>query len=390
MKMQRFLALVLALAVMGLVACGGSGGSGSSGGGSGDGGQGESKAKANAINFGAVLPLTGASATIGEDQRRGIELAVQEINKAGGVNGKDINVVVEDSEGTARGAIDAARKLVNVDKVPVVVGEYSSGNTIPMGQFLQREGVVNINPGSSSTDVRGIGDYQFSTIGLDDVAGRFTAETIYEEGYRKAAFLAPNNAYGSGVLEETQARFEELGGQVAESVLYTEGQPDYRQELQRLSASDPDLYVYTAYGQEAATINRQAYQLGLSKTPFFGIYLSMCTTDSDPQAVEGQLGMEVNYVGPNGKFYEDAYKQKYGEDFASSFSGYTYDAVKLTVAAMKKAGGTDPKAIRDALPKVDDGYEGATGKIVFDEDGQRAEQPYIVVTYRNGEIVEPA
>lgn len=342
----------------------------------------------DSVVLGAVLPLTGASATIGDDQRRGIQLAVDEINANGGVLGGDLEVVVEDSEARSQAAIDAAQKLVDSDGAIAVMGEYSSGITLPLGQYLQREGVLHLNVGSSSGEIRNIGDWSFSVIGLEDVAGPFVAEDVWDRGYQRAAFIAPNNAYGEGALQHVSARYEELGGEIVESVLYTEGESDYRNDLERLSAADPDVYIYTAYGQDAATINQQAFELGLNDSPWYGIYLSMCTADSDPQAVEGQIGMEVNYVGPDGEWYREAYQEAYGEEMVTSFSAYLYDAVMLMARAIEEAGSADPAAVRDALSQVDEDYDPATGDIQFDEDGQRTDQPYIEVTYTDGEVVQ--
>lgn len=339
------------------------------------------------IKLGAVLPLTGANATIGEDQQRGIDLAVADINEKGGVLGKDIEVVVEDSAGTPEGAIDAARKLVEIEGVPVVMGEYSSGNTLPMAQFLQREGIVHVNVGSSSPDLQEVGDYSFGVIGLDDVAGAYTAQKAWDLGYRSAAFLAPNNPYGQGLLRETKKTFEELGGTIEESILYTEGKNDYRNEVQRLASGNPDVMIYTAYGTEAATINRQAFELGLSeKLPFFCVYLTLCAADSPPETVEGQQGIEVNYIGPDGQDYQQAYQEEFSEDFASTFNGYLYDAVQLAALAIEEAGSAEPDAIRDALHEVDTQYEPVTGPIEFDEQNQRTEQPYIFVEVQNGKV----
>jgi branched-chain amino acid transport system substrate-binding protein len=338
------------------------------------------------ISLGAVVPLTGSSATIGEDQKRGIELAVDQVNKDGGLLGKKLEVKIEDSEGRSQAAVDAAKKLVEVSKVPAVIAEYSSGNTVPIGQYLQRQKVVHINAGSSSPEIRKIGDYSFSVIGLDDVAGRFTAKALAAGGHKKAALIFPNNSYGQGIIPELKKSFTAAGGQVVESLLYQEGQSDYRQELQRLAKSQPDVYVYSAYGQEAATINRQAFELGLNKTTWYGIYLSMCIGDSPKQAVEGQKGMDVNYTGSDGDWYRQLYKAKFGEDFKSTFNGYTYDAVMLLAAAIKKAGKADPDAIRTALPVVDRTYKAATGPIVFDQERQRSEQPYIGVEAHNGQL----
>lgn len=339
------------------------------------------------ITLGAVLPLTGNSASIGQDQQRGIELAVAEINAGDGVLGKKLVVASEDSEGRADAAIQAAQKLVNVDKVPAVIGEYSSGNTIPMQQFLAEQGVVGVNPGSSSADVRNTGDLQFSVIGDELKAGVFTAEHLYEEGHRSISILAPNNAYGTGVSEAVGDSFEELGGTVNDTVIFNEGQADYRQELSRLEDSAPDAYVVTMYSQDGAVINREMFEAGMTDSSIFAIYLSMTTADSDPTAVEGHEGMDVLTSEAGHDDYADQYESIFGESFSSSFNGYAYDAVKMLAEAINTAGSEDPQAIADALMEISQGYEGVTGPIEFDADGQRSQQDYMVGVIEDGAIV---
>lgn len=378
-------AAVLGLAVV-LAACGGT--AADTGGGGGDAGSGGSDAKAGAVNIGAVLPLTGSSASIGEDQRRGIELAVAKINEDGGVMGKDLNVIVEDSAGAANSAIDAAKKLVTVDKVAAVMGEYSSGVTVPLGQYLQQEGVIHVNVGSSSPEIAGIGDKSFSVIGLDTIASKFASEQLAGRGLMRAAIMVPNNSYGEGIVQPFTDAFKAAGGSVTETVLYTEGQTSYRAELERIAASKPDVVLYSAYGQDSSVINQQAFEGGMQKTPWFGIYLTMCTVDSAPATVQNQIGMDVNYVGPEGQDYQKAYEAKYGEGFASTFSGYTYDATMMLAKAIDDAGSTDADKIAAALKKLGSGYAGATGDITFDDQNQRSEQPYLVLKYTDGKVVE--
>lgn len=333
------------------------------------------------VSIGAVLPLTGSSASIGEDQRRGIELAVERINAQGGVMGQKLDVRIEDSGGTANTALDAARKLVSVDKVPVVLGEFSSGITIPMGQFVVKQGGVHVNIGSSSPAVRKVGAGSFSVIGLDDLSARFAAQDMYDLKMRKIALIVPNNSYGQGIAAEFKKRFATLGGTIVSEVLYTEGQSTYRRELQQMSRAAPDGFVYSAYGQEAATINREAYELGLSKKPWYGIYLTMCTSDTPAQIAQGQLGIEVASVGNNGKFYEDAYEKAYKQSVKSSFGSYAYDATMLSAAAINKAQSLDPEKVKAAMADVGKSWSGATGAIAFDADGQREQQPYEKVKY---------
>jgi branched-chain amino acid transport system substrate-binding protein len=378
-------AAVLGLAAV-LAACGGE--AATSGGGGGEPGGGGSDAVEGAINIGAVLPLTGSSASIGEDQRRGIELAVAKINADGGVLGKDLNVIVEDSANAANAAIDAAKKLVSVDEVAAVMGEYSSGVTVPLGQYLQQEGVVHLNVGSSSPEIADIGDKSFSVIGLDTIASKFAADELAERGLLKAAVMVPNNSYGEGVVEPFTEAFEAVGGTVTETVLYTEGQTSYRAELERIAASSPDVVLYSAYGQDSSVINQQAFEGGMQETPWFGIYLTMCTVDSAPETVQNQIGMDVNYVGPEGQDYQEAYEAEYGEGFTSTFNGYTYDGTMLLAQAIEEAGSTDGDKIAAALKKLGSGYAGVTGDITFDDQNQRSEQPYLVLKYTDGKVVE--
>ncbi len=337
-----------------------------------------SAALAEPLKIGAVLSLSGPSATAGEDQRRGIELAVEEINAAGGVLSEPVQLIIEDSGGRVPSALDAAKKLVTVDDVPVVLGEYSSGITIPMGTYVVQEGRIHLNMGSSSGKVRDIGENSFSVIGLDRVSSGYAAQDLYDLGYRKIAVITPNNAFGQGVAQEFNQAFGGLGGEVVSSVLYTEGQTSYRRELQQMDRTQPDAYFYSAYGKEAATINREAFELGLNQTQWYAGYMSMCTSDSQPEYIEGQIGYDLNFIGDNGQAYEAAYQERYGEPFVTSFSGYAYDAAKMIMKAAEHAGSTDPEALRTALTEIGGtGFEGATGTILFDESRQRSKQPYL-------------
>lgn len=343
-----------------------------------------SPALAKDIVIGAILPLSGASATQGEDQRRGMELALDKINAAGGVLGQPLKIVTEDSGGRTATALDAAKKLVTVDDVPVVMGEFSSGITIPVAEYLLQQGRTHINIGSSSIQIRNLGKGSFSVLGLDDVSAAFGAEDVIKSGAKKVAIIAPNNAYGQGIADAFSAKFKALGGSVVSSILYTEGQTTYRRELQQLEQSAPDVYVYSAYGKESATINREAFELGLNEKPWYGLYLTMCTADSDPQYVEGQIGMDLNYIGANGADYQKAYKAKFNGDFTSTFNGFAYDGVMMVAAAIEKAKSTEPARITEALAEIGKSYSGVTGPITFDDKGQRSAQPYLKLKIVNG------
>lgn len=342
---------------------------------------------AQEVQMGAVLSLTGSNATVGEDVRRAVALAVEHVNAKGGVLGKKFGVIVEDSGGNATTALNAARKLASVDKVPVVIGEYSSGITLPMAQYLVKEGVTHINIASTSVKVRDLGATSFNLIGLENLGNKFSAADTWALGYRKVAVIAPNNAYGQGVAHGFKEEFEKLGGKVVAEVLYTQGQSTYRRELQQIERAAPDAYVYTAYGQESAVINREAFELGLRGKPWYAILLSMSLSDTPAQIAKGQLGMEVGSVqGAAGKAYSDAFAAKYKEGPKTSYTGYAYDAVLMTAAAIERAKSTEPAAVQAALKEVGKNYQGVTGPITFDADRQRIDPPYAKLKY-DGKVV---
>ncbi|ACS85625.1 MULTISPECIES: ABC transporter substrate-binding protein [Musicola] len=344
------------------------------------------------VNLGAILPLTGTSASIGEDQRRGIELAVENINAHGGVNGQKLTVITEDSAGNPVTGLNAVRKLTQVNKVPLVVGDFSSSVTIPVGQYLVKNHLLHINISGTSTDVRKIGKTSWSVIGLDDLSARFSAQDVWKQGWRKVAFVAPDGAYGQGMAEQFTQAFEKAGGKVVANVLYTSGQPSYRRELEQIARAHPDAYVYTSYGQDAIVLNREAWELGLHQTPWYGMYLTMAIAGSPAQYTNGQLGMEVAGIGDRAavdgdKSYAVTYQQRFNEKPRSVYGSYAFDSVMLAAAAIRQAHSAEPAAMISAMQTVAPGFTGLTGKLDLDTDNQRQSQPYLQVKAADGNLI---
>ncbi|RMX18807.1 ABC transporter substrate-binding protein [Vandammella animalimorsus] len=341
------------------------------------------------IRIGAVLPLTGPSATIGEDMRRGIQIGIEQVNANGGVLGKKLAVIVEDSANNPTTALTAARKLATVDKVPVVLGEFSSSITLPMAQYLVKEGVAHVNIGSSSVKVRDLGETAFNLIGLENAGNAFAAQDVFSQGYRNVALITPNNAYGQGVGHGFKDEFEKLGGKVVAQILYTGGQSSYRRELQQLSRANPDVYVYSSYGHESAVINREAKELGLRDKTWYAYIMSMCVSDTPAEIAEGQIGMELGSVkGELGESYEKAFKASFKEGFASVFNGYAYDGIFMVATAINQAGGSSSIDVQKGLKKLSEqGFLGVTGPIRLDKQGQRIDPPYDKLKFVGGRLV---
>lgn len=359
----------------------------------------------DAVKIGLFTPLSGASSIVGQDMQRGVQLAIDRVNagyevplKGGetrkigpGVLGKQINLIVEDDESRAAAAMDAVRKLVNVDNVAVVLGEYSSGRTLPTGQWTNENKVVHISIGANSPKLRDVGPYFFDAIGLASLQGpQLIKLAMSEVGAKTVATFFPNNPYGVGVEIAACDAAKEMGLECVAKVRYEEQKTDYRPELRQLMAPAPDAVVFFAYGAEAALVLRQAYELGLDTAgKWIGTEVSNWeheVTDT-PEIAEGIRGIE-HAVG--GDFYRseyaDPYRERFGEPPLTAFGAFGYDAGMLAALAIDDAGSTDSDAIREALLKVSQNYRGLTGDLAFDKDGMRTHQEYGTFIYKDGAL----
>ncbi|NIR31825.1 MAG: ABC transporter substrate-binding protein [Gammaproteobacteria bacterium] len=363
--------------------------------------------KEEGVVLGMIAPLTGTNAVQGQDMERGMRLALNRVSGGyevplkgdrtrsigPGVLGNPVQVIVENTESRPASAMDAVRKLVNVDKVPAVIGEYSSGVSVPTGQFTNENKVVQISVASTSPKLREIGPYMFNAIGLDNVGGAELAEfAMKDSGAKRFASIVPNNPFGIGIEISTCKTVEEMGGECVSKIRYELGKPDYRAEVRQLFAANPEAAFYTAYGTESRLILRQAFEQGLEPPKgWYADYMTMWSNELKeiPEAAEGVKGW---VVGVSGDFfrreYAEAYEQEYGEPPTTAFGAYAYDATMLLLLAIDEAGSADADAIRQALPKVSESYLGVTGDKSMDEDGMQVTESYQTRAYTKGRLVE--
>jgi branched-chain amino acid transport system substrate-binding protein len=357
-------------------------------------------AAADEAKIGLFTPLTGASAVVGLDMQQGAQLAIERVNagynvplKGGktrrigpGLLGKKAQLIIEDDESRAAAAMDAVRKLVHVDKVAVVIGEYSSGRTMPTGQWTNENKVVHISIGANSPKLRDIGPYFFSTIGLASLQGPQLVKLAKSEvGAKRIATFFPNNPYGVGVEIATCEAAPKLGMECVSKIRYAEQKTDYRPELRQLTAPNPDAVIFFAYGADAALVLRQAYEMGLhAAEKWIGTEVSNWEHDvtKTPEIAEGIRGIE-HRVG--GSFYEKeyakAYEKRFGKPPLTVFGAYGYDTAMLAALAIEEAGSANSDAIRKALHKVSKTFRGFTGDTTVDKDGMQVSEDYGVFIY---------
>jgi branched-chain amino acid transport system substrate-binding protein len=331
------------------------------------------------VVIGSISPLTGTNAVQGSDMKNGEQLALEEVNAAGGVLGRPLKILFEDTESRPKGGIDAVHKLVEVNKVPAIVGAYSSGISLPTGEYTNAQKVVQIGVASTSPGLRKIGPYYFNSIGLDEVIGTELAKFAMEDsGAKRFASITVNNPFGIGIEIWSKAYVEQQGGEVVTLVRYDERKPDYRAEIERLFSKKPEAIFFTAYGTESKLILKQAYEMGLTPPKgWWADYLTMWVNEVIPETAEGIKGLECGIGFGKYDHYRNAYKKRFGKEPMTAFGAYGYDAVWLVALAINFSHSTKSDDIRKTLFPVSKIYFGATGDKSFDQDGMQVTENYV-------------
>jgi len=321
------------------------------------------------IKIGASLPLTGEVASYGIRAKRGIEIGLQEVNLAGGIKGKKLNVIFEDDRNDPKTGVAIIKKFATVDKVPAVIGSAGSTVALAMAPVANQYKVVLLSPISSSVKLTTEGGpFFFRVCPADDAQAKILAQWVLEEGYRKAAVIFTNNSWGKPLADAFQKYFREGGGEVVLLEGVEEKTTDLRTQLAKISSRGVDVVISPTYPVEGGSLLRQAKEMGL-KAKFYG-----GDNWDAPEflTIAGDAAEGVFFVDPSetkgSKYSEFAekYKKKYGEE-PDINAAFGYDALISLAEAMKLAETLNGDSIRKALYKVS--FDGASGKIEFDENG---------------------
>jgi branched-chain amino acid transport system substrate-binding protein len=348
---------------------------------------------ADVFKIGGLVPITGTQAVMAEDLATGLKLAEEEVNAAGGVLGMPIKVVIEDTETRPAPGMDAARKLIDVDKVSVIVGGFSSGVSLPIAKYCQSKGLLFVAGAPSSPLFEEVGDFVFMTDVMDKFKGKAIAElAVGDSGKKKFGLMYMNNAFGMALREETIKNLKDLGAEITTDVVYELNKVDYKAELQRLFAKKPEAIIGTWYAKEGMVTAKQAYEMGLldvSKVPWYcpEMVSSFATAVKEiPDALEGIKGLTPL---PPGDLYTEKFKKKMGRDPITAYAAMNYDCIVMVAMAANFANSTDPAKIRDALWKIDDFYRGQStgGDKRFVGGGVQGFGKYERTIIKGGEII---
>ena len=348
---------------------------------------------ADVFKIGGLVPITGTQAVMAEDLATGLKLAEEDVNAAGGVLGKPVKVIIEDTETRPAPGMDAARKLIDVDKVGVIVGGFSSGVSLPIAKYCQSKGLLFVAGAPSSPLFEEVGDYVFMTDVLDKFKGKVIAEmAVGDSGKKKFGLMFMNNAFGMALREETIKNLKALGAEITTDVVYELNKVDYKAELQRLFAKKPEAIIGTWYAKEGMVTAKQAYEMGLldvSKVPWYcpEMVSSFATAVKEiPDALEGIKGLTPL---PPGDLYTQKFKKKMGRDPITAYAAMNYDCIVMVAMAANFANSTEPAKLKDALWKIADFYRGQStgGDKRFVGGGVQGFGKYESTIIKGGEII---
>ena len=321
------------------------------------------------IKLGIIAPISGSVATYGQSNLDGIKLAVKEVNAAGGVLKKQVTLDVEDDQGKPDDAANAVQKLINEDQVDALIGAVTSSCTLAAGQIAQSQGVPMIAGPSTADNIGDIGEYVSRVCFKDSDQGKAIASFVVNKLQKKNAAVLYDVAsdYSKGLAEIFKAKYQALGGKLAAVETYSTNDTDFSAQITKLKATNPDVIFLPDYYNTVGLIAQQIKQQGINATLIGGDgWESPDLFTIGGTAVEGAyFSTHYSSSAPSAetKKFVDAYKAEYGKE-PDAFAALGYDATKVMLDAMTRAGSTDKTAVKDKINSTVD-YKGATGNITI-------------------------
>jgi branched-chain amino acid transport system substrate-binding protein len=346
------------------------------------------------IVIGSILRLS-LGASDGIPAKRGIEFAVEEINAAGGINGRPLEVIYEDSKDDATHSVNAATKLISVDNVPVIIGPMMSGNTLAVAPIAEENGIVMISPNATSPKVTDAGEFIYRGCSRIDKQSEALVDYVIDKyGVKKVAILFSNEPYGRGFASLLKMYFDENDIELVIEESFMRGDEDFKAQLTKIAEKEFDLICIPGYLQETAPAIEQAREIGITAPSLGGfgdmapLYIELAGEASEGHVITGEYDEDYNTT-KNKKFakkYYDFVAQNPNETNNIMFASITYDMTYMVAEAME-AVGTDPVAIKDYLDNIEN-FNGVTGKLSFDENGDVVKGGIYIFEVQDGKYVK--
>ncbi|MFZ2636734.1 MAG: branched-chain amino acid ABC transporter substrate-binding protein [Rectinemataceae bacterium] len=340
------------------------------------------------VKIALQAPITGDYAYEGQMAKQSVEVAAELINKAGGVLGKQVEIVVVDDGSNPKDSALAAQKAVS-QKVSAVIASYGSSVTEPAADIYEKNKMVSVAYGATAVRLTMDRDrvYFFRTCGRDDAQGLFFGKYAVETmGAKRIAIMHDNSTFAKGVADEARKALDPYVTAGKTEIVYfdaiTPKEKDFSSAVTKLRETKPDVWYFTGYYPEAGLLIRQARDAGLT-CPFIGAnaainddFVKIAGIDVAAGALMTQEPLITDVTTSNAEQFRTLYSQKFGELPSSPWPVYAADALYALVGAIGKAGKTDGAAVADAMRTKIDGVEGVTGPVLFTDRGDRKDVPY--------------
>lgn len=331
----------------------------------------EQPASTEPLKIALLVPLSGPVPTFGISGRDGAMLAIEEWNAKGGVLGRKIEPIIEDSQCTPDPAVNAANKVIDTDKVKYIVGETCSSATIPVTEITEEKGIVQITPTSTNETVTLNADgstkkFVFRACFIDPFQGLVMAKFANEKGLKTAFIMFDQgNDYVRGLAEAFEKAFTELGGQVVGKETYTSQDTDFSAILTKVAESKAEILYLPDYYNIVNLVGAQAKEKGVTAVMMGGD--GWDSADLDLKAAEG--GFFSNHYAPDDtrpivQNWVANYKAKY-DSVPDALATLGYDATNILLASIEKAGVDDPAKVAEAMAGIE--WEAVSGKVTFDD-----------------------
>lgn len=350
------------------------------------------------VILGVYTPLTGSADVCGIKLHRGIEMAVDEINARGGVlGGRPLRIIVEDTESSPEAGMDAIHKLIDVDRVSIVLGPNCSSVALPTAPYSQTQGIPHVLINPSSTAIRELGDHVWSMHATDMFMATAVVDYAMEDfggELGKVGIMVMDDAFGRSCLDCVKSMVTERGFEVVSEVCYEIGKSDYRADLDSLYRFSPDTIFSCAWEAEGRVIYKQANELGYYQTTkghWYVLYMSDSIVGfmgSIPETIDELKGVDFTQGGPR----VDEFERNYGalhpdEVIITKDPPIGYDALYIAVAAINIANSLDPENINAAMPLAFATYVGVSNPdLAVDGDGMQLSQMFAMRVFRDDEI----
>jgi branched-chain amino acid transport system substrate-binding protein len=341
------------------------------------------------IKIGAVTCLTGELSTFGVSSKKGAELAVEEINSAGGVLGQTIDLIIEDNGSKAGETATILRKFLSQDKVAAILGDLTSSATLVGAPIAQAAKIPMLTPSATNVAITKVGDYIFRSCFEDPFTGRIMAKFALDRLEARQAIVITDikQDYSVGLTDAIRQYFVANGASISRELSYSSGDTNFRTQLTTARLAHPDVIFLPGYYTEVALILRQAKQLGID-CPFVGgegwdspALIQVAGRSADGNYYTNHFSAED--PDPRVQKFVQDYRAKYGST-PDALAALWYDGARLMAQALQRAGSTDPAKIRDALAGTR-GFEGVTGRISIDEN-RNAAKSAVILKIDNGTL----